>query len=240
MTELSYQEELRYNRQIMLKAVDFEGQEILKQSKMLIVGLGGLGCAASQYLATAGVGNLTLLDFDTVSLSNLQRQVLHDDSRLAMPKVDSAKLSLQRLNPHIQIDTINAKLSTEKLTEIIPHFDVILDCTDNVAIRNQLDQVCQQAKVPLVSGAAIRLEGQVTVFTYQENTPTYRTLSQLFGENTLSCVEAGVLAPIVGIVGSIQALEGIKVRLNIGKNLCGRLLMIDGMTMSIREIKLPV
>ncbi|HDR1037918.1 TPA: molybdopterin-synthase adenylyltransferase MoeB [Pasteurella multocida] len=240
MTELSYQEELRYNRQIMLKAVDFEGQEILKQSKMLIVGLGGLGCAASQYLATAGVGHLTLLDFDTVSLSNLQRQVLHDDSRLAMPKVDSAKLSLQRLNPHIQIDTINAKLSTEKLTEIIPHFDVILDCTDNVVIRNQLDQVCQQAKVPLVSGAAIRLEGQVTVFTYQENTPTYRTLSQLFGENTLSCVEAGVLAPIVGIVGSIQALEGIKVRLNIGKNLCGRLLMIDGMTMSIREIKLPV
>ncbi|HDR1007096.1 TPA: molybdopterin-synthase adenylyltransferase MoeB [Pasteurella multocida] len=240
MTELSYQEELRYNRQIMLKAVDFEGQETLKQSKMLIVGLGGLGCAASQYLATAGVGHLTLLDFDTVSLSNLQRQVLHDDSRLMMPKVDSAKLSLQRLNPHIQIDTINAKLSTEKLAEIIPHFDVILDCTDNVAIRNQLDQVCQQAKVPLVSGAAIRLEGQVTVFTYQENTPTYRTLSQLFGENTLSCVEAGVLAPIVGIVGSIQALEAIKVRLNIGKNLCGRLLMIDGMSMSIREIKLPV
>ncbi|HDR1546581.1 TPA: molybdopterin-synthase adenylyltransferase MoeB [Pasteurella multocida] len=240
MTKLSYQEELRYNRQIMLKAVDFEGQETLKQSKMLIVGLGGLGCAASQYLATAGVGHLTLLDFDTVSLSNLQRQVLHDDSRLAMPKVDSAKLSLQRLNPHIQIDTINAKLSTEKLAEIIPHFDVILDCTDNVAIRNQLDQVCQQAKVPLVSGAAIRLEGQVTVFTYQENTPTYRTLSQLFGENTLSCVEAGVLAPIVGIVGSIQALEAIKVRLNIGKNLCGRLLMIDGMSMSIREIKLPV
>ncbi|MDC4236970.1 molybdopterin-synthase adenylyltransferase MoeB [Pasteurella multocida] len=240
MTELSYQEELRYNRQIMLKAVDFEGQETLKQSKMLIVGLGGLGCAASQYLATAGVGHLTLLDFDTVSLSNLQRQVLHDDSRLTMPKVNSAKLSLQRLNPHIQIDTINAKLSTEKLAEIIPHFDVILDCTDNVEIRNQLDQVCQQAKVPLVSGAAIRLEGQVTVFTYQENTPTYRTLSQLFGENTLSCVEAGVLAPIVGIVGSIQALEAIKVRLNIGKNLCGRLLMIDGMTMAIREIKLPV
>ncbi|MCL7781964.1 molybdopterin-synthase adenylyltransferase MoeB [Pasteurella multocida] len=237
MTELSYQEELRYNRQIMLKAVDFEGQETLKQSKMLIVGLGGLGCAASQYLTTAGVGHLTLLDFDTVSLSNLQRQVLHDDSCLAMPKVDSAKLSLQRLNPHIQIDTINAKLSTEKLAEIIPHFDVILDCTDNIEIRNQLDQVCQQAKVPLVSGAAIRLEGQVTVFTYQENTPTYRTLSQLFGENTLSCVEAGVLAPIVGIVGSIQALEAIKVRLNIGKNLCGRLLMIDGMTMNVREIK---
>ncbi|MGC7559539.1 molybdopterin-synthase adenylyltransferase MoeB [Pasteurella sp. PK-2025] len=240
MTELSYQEELRYNRQIMLKSVDFDGQESLKQSKMLIVGLGGLGCAASQYLATAGVGHLTLLDFDTVSLSNLQRQVLHDDSRLGMPKVESAKLSLQRLNPHIQIDTLNAKLSNEKLAEIIPHFDVVLDCTDNVDIRNQLDHLCQQSKIPLVSGAAIRLEGQVTVFTYEDNTPTYRQLSQLFGDHTLSCVEAGVLAPIVGIVGAIQALEAIKVRLNIGKNLCGRLLMIDGMTLSIREIKLPV
>ncbi|MGC7590144.1 molybdopterin-synthase adenylyltransferase MoeB [Bisgaard Taxon 46] len=240
MTELSYQEELRYNRQIILKAVDFDGQEHLKASKMLIVGLGGLGCAASQYLATAGVGHLTLLDFDTVSLSNLQRQVLHDDCRLEMPKVESARLSLQRLNPHIQIDTINEKLSEQKLTEIIPHFDVVLDCTDNVDIRNQLDRCCQQAKVPLVSGAAIRMEGQVTVFTYEENTPTYRNLSQLFGENVLSCVEAGVLAPIVGVVGSIQALEAIKVRLKIGKNLCGRLLMIDGMTMSIREIRLPV
>ncbi|MDO5055515.1 molybdopterin-synthase adenylyltransferase MoeB [Pasteurella oralis] len=240
MTELSYQEELRYNRQIILKAVDFDGQEKLKQSRMLIVGLGGLGCAASQYLATAGIGHLTLLDFDTVSLSNLQRQVLHDDSRLNMPKVESAKQSLQRLNPHIQIDTINAKLTSVELAEIIPHFDVVLDCTDNVEIRNQLDTCCQQAKVPLISGAAIRMEGQVSVFTYEENTPTYRQLSQLFGENVLSCVEAGVLAPIVGIVGTIQALEAIKVRLKIGKNLCGRLLMIDGLTMSIREIKLPV
>ncbi|VEI57835.1 molybdopterin synthase sulfurylase MoeB [Pasteurella multocida] len=240
MTELSYQEELRYNRQIILKAVDFDGQERLKASKMLIVGLGGLGCAASQYLATAGVGHLTLLDFDTVSLSNLQRQVLHDDSRLDMPKVESARLSLQRLNPHIHIDTINEKLSEQKLAKIIPHFDVVLDCTDNVDIRNQLDHCCQQTKVPLVSGAAIRMEGQVTVFTYEENTPTYHNLSQLFGENVLSCVESGVLAPIVGVVGSIQALEAIKVRLKVGKNLCGRLLMIDGMTMSIREIKLPV
>lgn len=240
MTELSYQEELRYNRQIILKAVDFDGQERLKASKMLIVGLGGLGCAASQYLATAGVGHLTLLDFDTVSLSNLQRQVLHDDSRLDMPKVESARLSLQRLNPHIHIDTINEKLSEQKLAKIIPHFDVVLDCTDNVDIRNQLDRCCQQTKVPLVSGAAIRMEGQVTVFTYEENTPTYHNLSQLFGENVLSCVESGVLAPIVGVVGSIQALEAIKVRLKVGKNLCGRLLMIDGITMSIREIKLPV
>lgn len=239
MAELSYQEELRYNRQIIMKAIDFDGQEKLKDSKMLIVGLGGLGCAASQYLATAGVGHLTLLDFDTVSLSNLQRQVLHNDSRLNMPKVESAKLALQQLNPHIHIETINEKLEETKLAEIIPHFDVVLDCTDNVEIRNQLDRSCRQAKIPLISGAAIRMEGQISVFTYEPNTPTYHHLSQLFGENTLSCVEAGVLSPIVGIVGSIQALEAIKVRLNIGTNLCGRLLMIDGLTMNIREIKLP-
>ena len=202
MAELSYEEELRYNRQIILKAVDFYGQEKLKDSRMLIVGLGGLGCAASQYLAAAGLGHLTLLDFDTVSLSNLQRQVLHNDSRLNMPKVESAKIALQQINPHIEIETINAKLSEEKLAEIIPHFDVILDCTDNVDIRNALDRSCEKAKIPLISGAAIRLEGQVSVFTYEPNTPTYRQLSQLFGQNVLSCVEAGGLGPLLGGVGS--------------------------------------
>lgn len=239
MIELSHEEELRYNRQIILKSVDFDGQEKLKASKMLIVGLGGLGCAASQYLAAAGVGNLTLLDFDTVSLSNLQRQVLHCDAHLNMPKVESAKIALEQINPHINIETINAKLDEEKLAEIIPHFDIVLDCTDNVEIRNQLDRQCNHAKIPLISGAAIRMEGQISVFTYEPNTPTYRDLSKLFGQNVLSCVEAGVLAPIVGIVGTIQALEAIKVQLKIGKNLSGRLLMIDGFSMNIREIKLP-
>ncbi|PRM03684.1 Molybdopterin-synthase adenylyltransferase [Haemophilus influenzae] len=156
-----------------------------------------------------------------------------------MPKVESAKIALEQINPHINIETINAKLDEKKLAEIIPHFDIVLDCTDNVEIRNQLDRQCNHAKIPLISGAAIRMEGQVSVFTYEPNTPTYRDLSKLFGQNVLSCVEAGVLAPIVGIVGSIQALEAIKVRLKIGKNLCGRLLMIDGFSMNIREIKLP-
>ena len=238
MAELSYEEELRYNRQIILKAVDFDGQEKLKNSQMLVVGLGGLGCAAAQYLAAAGAGHLTLLDFDTVSVSNLQRQVLHCDARLTMPKVESAKIALAQINPHIEIKSINDKLDEEKLAEIIPHFDVVLDCTDNVDIRNQLDRQCEKAKIPLISGAAIRMEGQVSVFTYEPNTPTYRDLSKLFGQNVLSCVEAGVLAPIVGVVGSIQALEAIKVRLKIGKNLCGRLLMIDGFSMNVREIKL--
>ena len=237
--ELSHQEELRYNRQIVLKDIDFDGQEMLKNTKMLVVGLGGLGCAAAQYLAVAGVGHLTLLDFDPVDLSNLQRQVLHDDSRLGMPKVESAKLSLQRLNPHIQVDTIHQLLDEQQLHDLVGKFDVVLDCTDNVSTRNQLDTACAAHKIPLISGAAIRMEGQVSVFTYEDNTPTYHTLSRLFGDNALSCVEAGVLAPIVGLVGSIQALEAIKVRLKIGKNLCGRLLLIDGMTMSVREVKLP-
>ena len=237
--ELTHQEELRYNRQIVLKDIDFDGQETLKNTKILIVGLGGLGCSASQYLAVAGVGHLTLLDFDTVDLSNLQRQVLHDDSRLGMPKVESAKLSLQRLNPHIQVDTIHQLLDEQQLHDLVSKFDVVLDCTDNVSTRNQLDTACAAHKIPLVSGAAIRMEGQVSVFTYADNTPTYHTLSRLFGDNALSCVEAGVLAPIVGLVGSIQALEAIKVRLKIGTNLCGRLLLIDGMTMSVREVKLP-
>ena len=156
-----------------------------------------------------------------------------------MPKVESAKIALLQLNPHVKIDTINAKLDEEKLAEILPHFDIILDCTDNVEIRNQLDRQCEKAKVPLISGAAIRMEGQVSVFTYEPGTPSYRDLSRLFGQNLLSCVEAGVLAPIVGIVGAIQALEAIKVQLKIGKNLCGRLLMIDGFSMNVREIKLP-
>ena len=239
MSELSPQEELRYNRQIVLKAVDFDGQEKLKDSKMLVLGLGGLGCAAAQYLAAAGVGHLVLVDFDKVELSNLQRQVLHDDSRIGLPKVESAQLSLQRLNPHIEVQAINKWLDENELDELVAQMDIVLDCTDNVQTRNQLDAACAKHKVPLISGAAIRMEGQVSVFTYQPNTPTYRNLSQLFGDNALSCVEAGVLSPIVGIVGSIQALEAIKVRLNIGTNLCGRLLMIDGMNMSVREIKLP-
>lgn len=240
MNILSEQEELRYNRQIILPAIDFAGQEQLKTSQMLIVGLGGLGCAASQYLATAGVGTLILLDFDKVSLSNLQRQVLHNDSRINMAKVDSAKQSLMALNPHLNVYTINRQLNEQELLALICQVDVVLDCTDNLDSRRLLDRCCQQHKTPLISGAAIRMEGQVSVFTYQPHTPTYQDLSRLFGESPLSCVENGVLAPIVGIVGTIQALEAIKVRLNIGKNLVGRLLLIDGMRMQFKEIVIPV
>lgn len=237
--ELTDHEILRYNRQIILKSVDFDGQEKLKSSRILIVGLGGLGCAASQYLASAGVGHLTLVDFDTVSLSNLQRQILHTDETIGQPKVASAKARLAAINPNIQIEAIHQKCSDEQWAELIANCDVVLDCTDNVEVRNQLNLQCFKQKRPLVSGSAIRFEGQVSVFRYQENEPCYQCLSQLFGDGTLSCVEAGVIAPIVGMVGSIQALEAIKVLLNIGKTLSGKLLMIDGLHFSIREMALP-
>lgn len=237
--ELTDHEMLRYNRQIILKAVDFDGQEKLKASRVLIVGLGGLGCAAAQYLASGGVGHLTLVDFDTVSLSNLQRQILHTDQNIDEPKVFSAQKRLAQLNPHIQIEAIYAKLSEEQWAAEITKHDLVLDCTDNVEIRNLLNLHCFAQKRPLVSGSAIRFEGQVSVFCYQANEPCYHCLSQLFGENVLSCVEAGVIAPIVGVVGSIQALEAMKVLMKIGTTLSGRLLMIDGLNFSVREMRLP-
>ncbi|QNS14952.1 molybdopterin-synthase adenylyltransferase MoeB [Mannheimia bovis] len=237
--ELTDHETLRYNRQIILKSVDFDGQEKLKSSRILIVGLGGLGCAASQYLASAGVGHLTLVDFDTVSLSNLQRQILHTDEAIGLPKVESAKARLSAINPNIQIEAINQKCSDEQWAELIANTDLVLDCTDNVTVRNQLNFQCFKQKRPLVSGSAIRFEGQISVFTYQENEPCYQCLSSLFGDGTLSCVEAGVIAPIVGVIGSFQALEAIKTLLNIGKTLSGKLLMIDGLHFSVREMALP-
>lgn len=236
--ELSDAEMLRYNRQIVLRGFDFDGQEKLKASRVLVVGLGGLGCAAAQYLAAAGVGQMTLLDFDTVSLSNLQRQTLHSDATLGQPKVESARASLQNINPHVQFTCINAQLNDAGLAEQIEAHDLVLDCTDNVQIRNQLNAGCFQHKTPLVSGAAIRMEGQISVFTYQEGEPCYRCLSRLFGENALTCVEAGVMAPLVGVIGSLQAMEAIKLLTAYGTPAEGKIVMYDAMTCQFREMKL--
>lgn len=238
MQELSDPEMLRYNRQIILRGFDFDGQEKLKAGKVLVIGLGGLGCAATQYLAAAGVGHLTLVDFDTVSLSNLQRQVLHRDTTIDMPKVDSAKTQLAAINPHIQIDTVNAQLDDAQLDELITHHNVILDCTDNVAIREQLNRLCLPHKKPLVSGAAIRMEGQLSVFTYEESTPCYHCLSRLFGDNNLTCVEAGVMSPLVGTIGTLEAMEAIKLLANYGKVNSGKVLLFDAMTMDFRQFRL--
>ena len=154
MAELSDQEMMRYNRQIILRGFDFEGQEALKDARVLVVGLGGLGCAATQYLAGAGVGHLTLLDFDTVSVSNLQRQTLHSDATVGQPKVISARDALTRINPYIAITPVNALLDDSEIHALIAEHDLVLDCTDNVSIRNQLNAGCFAARVPLVSGAA--------------------------------------------------------------------------------------
>ncbi|MDJ1656145.1 molybdopterin-synthase adenylyltransferase MoeB [Raoultella sp. Ech2A] len=236
--ELSDEEMLRYNRQIILRNFDFDGQERLKGARVLVVGLGGLGCAAAQYLAAAGVGALTLLDFDSVSLSNLQRQTLHSDAAIGLPKVDSARDSLARINPHVRLTPLNALLDQQALAAQIAAHDLVLDCTDNVAIRNQLNAGCFQHKTPLVSGAAIRMEGQISVFMYQDNEPCYRCLSRLFGETALTCVEAGVMAPLVGVIGSLQAMEAIKVLAQYGTPAAGRLVMYDAMTCQFREMKL--
>ncbi|EME3969262.1 molybdopterin-synthase adenylyltransferase MoeB [Vibrio fluvialis] len=239
MDILSDSEMLRYNRQIILKQFDFDGQEALKQSAVLILGAGGLGCASSQYLATAGVGKITLIDDDTVELSNLQRQVLHHDANIGELKVASAAQSLQELNPNIAIETVAKRLSDDELEALIAQHSLVLDASDNVDTRNQLNRLCFKTKTPLVSGAAIRMEGQVSVFTYQsEDEPCYQCLSALFGNAALSCVEAGVMAPVVGIIGAVQAMEAIKVLANYGAPIRGKILMLDAMSMSWREMKL--
>jgi len=236
--ELSDAEMMRYNRQIILRGFDFDGQERLKAAKVLVIGLGGLGCAATQYLAAAGIGQLTLVDFDTVALSNLQRQTLHSDVTIGQPKVDSARDALMRINPNTVLVTHNAMLDDDAMFALIAEHDLVLDCTDNVAVRNQLNVGCFKHKTPLVSGAAIRMEGQISVFTWQENEPCYRCLSRLFGENALTCVEAGVMSPLIGVIGSLQAMEAIKVLAQYGKPACGKIVMYDAMTCQFREMKL--
>ena len=236
--ELTDDEILRYNRQIILKQFDFEGQEALKEAKVLILGAGGLGCAASQYLVAAGVGELTLIDDDVVDVSNLQRQILHTDERVGLKKVDSAKQALSALNPYVSINTIHQRLTDPQLLSLIEQHTLVLDCCDNVETRNQLNRLCYATKTPLISGAAIRMEGQISVYQYRDNEPCYECLSALFGQQTLSCVEAGILSPVVGIIGAVQAVEAIKVLANIGETLSNRLLMLDAFTMQWQEMKL--
>ncbi|PRD14781.1 molybdopterin-synthase adenylyltransferase MoeB [Pantoea coffeiphila] len=235
--ELSDEEMLRYNRQIVLRGFDFEGQEQLKAASVLVVGLGGLGCAASQYLAAAGVGHLTLLDFDSVSLSNLQRQVLHGEAQLGMAKVESARARLAAINSQIRYSTINAQLDDGELAQLIADHHLVVDCCDNVATREQLNRLCFSSKTPLVSGAAIRMEGQISVFRWGDNEPCYRCISRLFGAATLSCVEAGVMAPLVGVIGSLQAMEAIRTLADYGSPVVGQLLLYDAMTLQFRTMK---
>ncbi len=230
---------LRYSRQIMLPQFDVAGQQRLLDSHALIIGMGGLGSPVAIYLAAAGVGRLTLVDFDKVDLSNLQRQILHTTADIGRLKVDSAKASLLALNPEITVETIDHKLEGGELLAAVTAADVVVDASDNFATRFLINDACVAARTPLVSGAAIRMEGQVGVFhNEQDDSPCYRCLYRDEGELAQTCSENGVLAPVVGVIGSIQATETIKLLSGMGETLGGRLLVWDAMTMEWRTLKL--
>lgn len=238
LKELSDEQLMRYSRHIMLPKVDIDGQELIWNSKVLIIGLGGLGCAASQYLAAAGVGLLTLVDDDVVDRTNLQRQVLHKESAVGSTKVASAKASLKQINSEIDVICFDVRLDDIEMNKLVKQHDVVLDCTDNLTTRNQLNRICFDNQIPLVSGAAIRMEGQVSSYTMQPDTPCYQCVSHMFGEQVLTCSEAGILSPVVGLVGSIQATECLKLLANIGEVISGKLLMIDAATMQFTPFKI--
>jgi molybdopterin/thiamine biosynthesis adenylyltransferase len=230
---------LRYSRQIMLPDVDLDGQDKLLAARVLIIGLGGLGSPVAMYLAAAGVGHLTLVDFDAVDLTNLQRQIVHTTARIGMNKAASAAQSLRELNPDVKIATIEKLLAPDELLAQVKLATVVVDCTDNFQTRFAINAACVAAKIPLVSGAAIRLEGQVAVFDARaETSPCYRCLYEEDSDD-LTCAANGVLAPLVGIIGSMQALETIKLICGFGSSLAGRLLLLDARHSQWRELKLP-
>lgn len=234
------QQLLRYSRHILLAEIGIEGQEKLIGAHALIIGAGGLGSPAALFLAASGVGTLTLCDKDTVDLTNLQRQIMHRTASIGMNKVDSARAALAEINPEVQVNNLQERVESARLHELVAQADVVLDCSDNFATRYALNRACVQLKKPLVSGAAIRFSGQVTVFDLrQESSPCYHCL---YPENSESedtrCAEMGVFAPLVGIIGSLQAAEALKLLLGIGTTLCGRLLLLDALHSGLRTIKL--
>ena len=223
---------LRYSRQILLPQIDIEGQQKLIDSHVVMFGLGGLGSPISMYLGAAGIGKLTLVDFDVVELSNLQRQIVHSSDDLNRPKVDSAKDRIRKLNPEIVIETVNEKLDQAQIQTLIKPADVVVDGTDNFDTRFLINRATVAEKKPLVSGAAIRFEGQVSVFRNdREDEACYQCLYQDSAAVTETCAQTGVVAPLLGIIGSVQALETIKVITGAGNDLCGRLLLLDALAM---------
>ncbi len=229
---------LRFSRQIMLPSIGVEGQEKLLGARVLIVGLGGLGSPVAMYLAAAGVGGLILVDFDKVDLTNLQRQIIHTTDRIGIKKVESARQTLLALNPECQITTIDQLLETEKIAQQVAGVDLVVDGTDNFSARFAINSACVASRTPLVSGAAIRMEGQVSVFTGQPGDPCYHCLYGSGSEVNETCSENGVLAPVVGIIGSVQATEAIKVLTGIGTTLNGKLMLLDALHMQWRTLKL--
>jgi len=232
----------RYARHIILPEVGGKGQEKLLNSKVLVIGAGGLGPPAILYLAAAGVGTIGIVDFDVVDLSNLQRQMIHNTERVGTPKVESARKTVEMLNPDVKVITYNTRISKENIMDIIKDYDVVLDGTDNFPTRFLINDACYFAGKPLVSAAMLRFEGQVSVFDFRmkEQSPCYRCLFPEPPPPGLvpSCQEAGILGSIGGIMGCIQATEAIKLILGIGEPLVGKLLIMDALSMDFRKVKL--
>lgn len=233
------QQLLRYSRQIMLPEIDIEGQQRLLDARALIIGLGGLGSPVAMYLTAAGVGTLQLVDFDTVDLSNLQRQIVHASAEIGHPKVESAARCLHELNPDTKLILSQTSLQGEALAEAVASADVVLDCSDNFTTRFALNAACASQRTALVSGAAIRFEGQVSSYDLRRTDgPCYRCLYRDEGELDAGCTQNGVLAPLLGMIGGVQACEAIKLLTGIGQTLHGRLLLLDALEMEWRSIRL--
>jgi molybdopterin/thiamine biosynthesis adenylyltransferase len=229
---------LRYSRQIMMPEIDAAGQQRLLDSHITIIGMGGLGAPAAMYLAAAGVGQITIVDYDKVDLTNLQRQIIHGTTDIGREKTASAEEYLRELNPEVTIHTINKRLDEPELGRVMAGMNAVLDCTDNFDTRFMINRAAAANGIPLISAAVVRMEGQVTVFDPAHGSACYRCLYDEAGGVPETCSENGILAPVAGLVGSIQATETIKELLGIGKTLSGRLLMIDAKNMEFREIRI--
>jgi molybdopterin-synthase adenylyltransferase len=232
---------LRYSRHILLDEIGIEGQERIAAAHALVIGAGGLGSPVALYLGSAGVGHITLVDNDTVDLTNLQRQIAHTFARIGQPKVDSARASIAAINPEVTVTTIMARADATLLATLVTQADVVLDCCDNFATRQAVNAACVMHGKPLVSGAAIRFDGQISVYDPRDaESPCYACVfppDATFEETR--CATMGVFAPLVGIIGSMQAAEALKLLSGAGHSLAGRLLMLDGRSMEWNDIRLP-
>jgi adenylyltransferase/sulfurtransferase len=230
---------LRYSRHILLDALGIEGQARILDTHALIIGAGGLGSPAALYLASAGIGKITLVDDDTVDFTNLQRQILHTQARVGVAKAESGKQALAAINPNIEIVPLQQRLSGQALDALVATADIVLDCTDNFATRHAINRACVHHKKPLVSGAAIRFDGQISVYDMRhDDSPCYHCL---FPEGDdveeIRCAVMGVFAPLTGIIGTMQAAEALKLAAGIGETLTGRLLLLDSLSMEWRSVR---
>jgi len=234
------QQLLRYSRHILLDQIGIEGQQAILRARVLVIGAGGLGSPAALYLASAGVGQLTIIDHDNVDLTNLQRQVAHTTARVGQPKAESARAALHAINPECRVSALVERTDDARLAQLVAQHDVVLDCTDNFKTRHAVNRACVAHRVPLVSGAVLRFDGQASVFdTRRADSPCYSCLfpqDQPFED--AACASMGVFAPLVGVVGAMQAAEALKLVLGIGDSLAGRLLLLDGLRMEWSSISI--